>query len=373
MSKDYYEILGVQKNSSQEDIKRAYRKLAHQHHPDKKGGDEKKFKEINEAYQILGDDKKRSQYDQFGTSFGQSGFSAQGGPSSGWDFNGFDMGDIFEDVFSARGGPASGWEDFLGGLGGFGGGRSRNRAKRGSDIAIDMEISFEESVFGVKRSVVIDRTVLCEHCLGKGAEPDSAVKKCATCQGTGTVRETRRSLFGSFSSLSECSVCKGRGEVPEKTCKVCRGAGAAKKRTTVDIDIPAGIRDTEAIKYTGLGEAPHAGGAGGIVGDLYIKIKVHPHPVFRREGNDLLMDLNLPLSKMLTGGEENIDTLDGRVLVKIPELSQSGDFLRLRGKGVASPRRGGRGDLLIRLYPKLPKKLSSQAKKLLSDLEKEGL
>ncbi|OGF61294.1 hypothetical protein A2662_03680 [Candidatus Giovannonibacteria bacterium RIFCSPHIGHO2_01_FULL_45_33] len=370
MSKDYYEILGVTKNSSQEDIKRAYRKLAHQHHPDKKGGDEKKFKEINEAYQILGDDKKRSQYDQFGRTFsGQGGFSAQGGPASGWDFNGFDLGDIFEDIFSARGGSAFGGEDFLGGFGGFGGGRRQSRARRGSDIAINLETSFEESVFGVKRSVVIDRTVLCEHCLGKGAEPDSAIKKCATCQGTGTVRETRRSLFGSFNSLSECSICRGKGEVSEKPCKICRGVGAGKKRTTVEIDIPAGIRDSEAIKYTGLGEAM----PGGSAGDLYIKIRVHPHPVFRREGNDLLMDLSLPLSKMLTGGEENIDTLDGRVLVKIPELSQSGDFLRLRGKGAASPRRGGRGDLLIRLYPKLPKKLSSQAKKLLSDLEKEGL
>lgn len=360
MSKDYYEILGVEKNSSQEDIKRAYRKLAHQHHPDKKGGDEKKFKEINEAYQILGDDKKRSQYDQFGQTFnGNAGGGAYGSPG-GFDFSGFaegfdgvDLGDIFGDF-----------------LGGFGGGRSRqSRARRGSDIAINLEISFEESVFGVKRSVVIDRTVLCENCGGKGAEPDSTIKKCETCRGTGTVRETRRSLFGSFSTLAECSICKGRGEVSEKPCKVCRGMGAGKKRTTIEIDIPPGIRDTEAIKYTGKGEEM----PGGFAGDLYVKIRVHPHSVFRREGNDLLMELNLPLSKMILGCEENIETLDGKIQVKVPELSKSGDFLRLRGKGVASPRNRSRGDLLIRLYPKLPKKLSSQAKKLLGDLEKEGL
>ncbi|MDO8522899.1 MAG: molecular chaperone DnaJ [bacterium] len=364
MSKDYYEILGITKNSSQEEIKRAYRKLAHQHHPDKKGGDEKKFKEINEAYQILGDDKKRSQYDRFGQTFnGNAGGGAYDSPG-GFDFSGFqqgfggvDIGDIFE--------------DFLGGFGGFGGGRGsrQGRTKRGSDIAINLEISFEESVFGVKRSVVIDRTVLCEHCGGKGAEPESTIKKCGTCQGTGTVRETRRSLFGSFTSLAECSICKGRGEIPEKPCKVCRGIGAIKKRSTIELDIPPGIRDTEAIKYTGRGEEM----PGGSAGDLYVKIRVHPHAVFRREGNDLLMELNLPLSKMILGCEENIETLDGKIQIKIPELSKSGDFLRLRGKGVASPRRGGRGDLLIRLYQKLPKKLSHNAKKLLIDLEKEGL
>lgn len=356
---DFYDILGIKKDASKDEIKRAYRKLAHQYHPDKKGGDEKKFKEINEAYQVLGDENKRRQYDQFGRTFngnagpGAGGFNYGGGFSEGFD--GFDLGDIF-----------SGVEDILGGLGGFGG---RSRRKRGSDIAINLEISFEESVFGVKRSVVIDRTVLCETCVGKGAEAGSELKKCGTCQGTGTVRETRRSLFGSFSSLSECSICKGRGEFPERPCKTCRGSGAIKKRSTIELDIPPGIRDTEAIKYTGRGEEM----PGGFAGDLYVKIKVHPHQVFRREGNDLLMDLNLPLSKMIMGCEENIDSLDGKIQVKVPELSKSGDFLRLRGKGVASPHSRARGDLLIRLYPKLPKKLSSTAKKLLSDLEREGL
>ncbi|OGF89198.1 molecular chaperone DnaJ [Candidatus Giovannonibacteria bacterium RIFCSPLOWO2_02_FULL_43_54] len=357
MSKDYYEILGVGKNASKEDIKRAYRKLAHQHHPDKKGGDEKKFKEINEAYQILGDDTKRSQYDQFGRTFSSQGGHGQQGWSGDFSdfaqgFEGMSFGDIFEDLFA-----------------GFGGGGQRKRARRGSDIAINLEVPFAESVFGGKRSVIIEKRSACIECGGSGVEKSSLMKKCGTCQGTGTVRETRRSIFGSFSSLAECSICKGRGEIPEKACHNCKGAGILRKQETIHIDIPAGIRDGEAIKLTGMGEAVQ----GGISGDLYVKIKVHPHPVFRREGHDLLMELHLPLSKMLLGGDETIETLDGKVEIKIPELSKSGDFLRLRGKGVPSGRGHSRGDLLVRLLPKLTKKLSSQAKKLLADLEKEGL
>src|SRR3989338_7528354 len=316
MSKDYYEILGVGKNASQDEIKRAYRKLAHEHHPDKKGGDEKKFKEINEAYQILGDEQKRQQYDRFGKTFaggGQSGFSG----FEGFDFSNFgggfnaDLGDIFE--------------DFLGG----------------------------------RRSVVIEKTSKCEICGGNGAEPGTNLKKCATCQGTGTVREMRRSLFGAFTALSECSHCRGRGESPERACKHCRGAGILRKSQGVEIMIPPGIRDGEAIKLTGLGEEVQRGQAG----DLYVRIHVLPHHIFRREGYDILMDLHLPLSKMLLGGEEMIETLEGKISVRIPELSKVGDFLRLRGKGV--PRGRGRGDLLIRLFPKLPKKLTPRAKEIL--------
>ena len=358
MAKDYYEILGVPKNASQDEVKRAYRKLAHQHHPDKKSGDEKKFKEINEAYQILGDAEKRRQYDQFGTSFNSQPGQGQGGWSGDFSdfaggFGGADFGDLFEDI--------------LGGLGGFGRGGGRARRRRGSDMALNLEIPFQEAVFGGKRSVLIEKNSACDNCGGSGAEKGTDMKKCGTCSGTGTVRETRRSLFGSFTSLAECTVCRGRGETPEKICHICKGRGIFRKQETIDIEIPAGIRDGEAIKFTGRGEAM----AGGTAGDLYIKIKVLPHHLFRREGSDLLMDLQIPLSKMLLGGEENIETLEGKISVKIPELSKTGDFLRLRGKGVPSGRT--RGDLLIRLFPKLPKKLSHQAKKLLSDLEKEGI
>src|SRR3989344_3077824 len=209
MPKDYYEILGVKKGAAKDEIKTAYRKLAHQHHPDKKGGDEKKFKEINEAYQILGDDQKRQQYDTFGQTF--SGQSGPGGSHGGWspgeggfgfDFGG-GLGDIFEDIFSAKSGPASGWEDILGG---FGRGRGRSRkAERGSDIAISIDVPFRESVFGGKRSVVMERSALCDICRGSGGEPGANIKTCPTCSGTGTVRESRRSIFGSFTSLSECA------------------------------------------------------------------------------------------------------------------------------------------------------------------------
>lgn len=360
MSKDYYEILGVKNGASQEEIKRAYRKLAHEHHPDKKGGDEKKFKEINEAYQILGDDAKRQQYDRFGQTF--SGQGPAGGGFSG--FEGFDFSN-FGGGFSADLGDI--FEDFFGGLGGFGRTGTR-RSERGSDISIGIDISFQESVFGGKRSVIIEKTSRCEVCGGSGAEVGTNLKKCSTCQGTGTVRETRRSLFGSFTALSECSHCRGKGEAPEKICRHCRGMGILRKSQSIEIIIPPGIRDGEAIKLTGLGEEVPRGQAG----DLYVRIHVLPHHLFRREGFDILMDFYLPISKMLLGGEETIETLEGKVSVKIPELSKAGDFLRLRGKGVPKARMG-RGDLLIRLFHKLPKKLTPQAKKLLGDLEYEGL
>ena len=221
----------------------------------------------------------------------------------------------------------------------------------------------------------MEKSKKCEICNGSGAEPGSQLKKCEKCGGVGTVRETRRSLFGSFTSLSECSHCRGRGEVPEKICRHCRGAGILKKQETIDINIPAGIRDGEAVKLTGLGEEIAKGPAG----DLYVRIHVLPNHIFRREGFDILMDLYLPLTKMLLGGEETVETLDGKTLVAIPELSKSGDFLRLRGKGVFKGRGGrsaspaGRGDLLIRMLLKLPRKLSQEAKKLLSSLEKEGI
>lgn len=362
MNKDFYEVLGVSKNASKEDVKRAYRKLAHKYHPDKSGGDEKKFKEVNEAYQILSDDQKRAQYNQFGSAdFGGSGFDFSQGfgqghqPGGGWDFGAEDLGDVFE--------------SFFGGFTGRGrGSRQSASRRRGSDISIGIDVSFEEGVFGTKRSVIIQRTAECESCRGSGAETGSKNKKCSSCQGTGTVRENRRSIFGSFTSLTECRNCGGVGEVPEKVCTNCRGAGVKRKQETINIDIPAGIQSGEVIKLTGFGEAIK----GGNIGDLYVRVNVMRHSIFHREGSDLLMDLHLPISSMLLGGEEKIETLDGKILIKIPELSNSGDFLRVRGKGV--PRsRGGRGDILIRLYQKLPKKLSHSAKKILESLKEEEL
>ena len=348
MNKDYYETLGVQKGASREDIKRAYRKLAHKHHPDKNGGDEKKFKEINEAFQVLGDDSKRRQYDQFGTAGGFSGDFSQGFGGGRWGFGAEDLGGVFETFF-----------------GGFS--RQGHKSKRGSDISIAIDISFAESVFGARRSILLQRSGNCEVCGGSGSEVGSKKNKCEMCQGTGTIRESRKSIFGVFTSLVECSSCLGRGEIPEHSCKSCKGAGIKRKQENLDIEIPPGIQNGEMIKLVGMGEDVF----GGTSGDLYVKIGVTPHPVFRREGSDILMDLQLSISTMLMGGEEKIETLEGAILVKIPELSSSGDFLRLRGKGIVKSR-SGRGDLLIRIYPKLPKKLSSRARKILEDLKEEG-
>ena len=350
--KDYYEILGVAQNASPEEIKRAYRKLAHQHHPDKKGGNEQKFKEINEAYQILSNEEKRHQYDQFGTAFSgaQSGFS---GANHGFGFDfGADLGDVFETFFSG-----------FSGLGRQGRGRSR-----GSDIAVGIEIPFSESEFGSRRSLSVEKMSPCSSCKGNGSEPGSAVLTCDICNGTGTVRESKKSIFGTFTSLNECSRCAGKGKIPEKKCYACKGNGIVKAHENVDIEIPPGIRDGEAIKFSGKGQAI----SNGMPGDLYVRIHILNHPLFRREGNNLIMELQIPSTTMLKGGEIQIETLDGKIQIKVPELSKTGDMLRIRGKGVGKDR-GGRGDLLIRLTPKLPRKLSSRARQLLDELEKEGL
>lgn len=368
MQKDYYEILGVAKNAGKEDIKKAYHKLAHKFHPDKSGGDEKKFKEINEAYQVLINDKKRAEYDRYGRVFsdyaggaaGQEGFgfdfSAGGGPSSGWDFGGFEDGfkDFdFSDVFG----------DFFGFQAG-----GRKRPQRGRDIYIDIEISFKEMVFGAERRVVLNKLNICEICNGGGAEPGSDFAACGTCQGSGTVRESRRSFFGSVTSLKECVKCRGLGKIPQKICKECRGAGVLRKNEEISIKVPAGIQNGEMIKFSGKGEAVSRG----ISGDLYVKVRSASHPLFVREGNNILMTLDIPISEVILGGERQINLLDEALKIKIPKGTDSEDILRIRGKGIVYDR-GGRGDLLIKIKVRTPKKLSSRAKQLIEELQKEGI
>jgi molecular chaperone DnaJ len=355
---DYYEILGIARNASKEEIKKAYRTLAHKYHPDKTKGEDKKFKEINEAYQILSDEKKRAEYDAYGRVFGEGtgpggfGFSAEGGPASGWDFGGFDINDIFE--------------NFFGGEAGFGG--RRTRTKRGRDISIDLEVSFEEAIFGVERRMLLSKTSLCDKCKGSGAEPGTSLEKCPVCQGAGRFHETKRSFFGTFTNLSECSKCLGKGSIPSKKCSACRGHGAVMKSGEVVVRVPQGIQDGEMIKLGGMGEAV----ANGIPGDLYVKIHVAKHSVFRREGNNLAMDLDIKMSEALLGGEREIRTLDGIIKVKIPNGINSGEILRVRGKGVPN-RQEERGDLMIKVLMKTPKKVSSSAKKLIEQLKQEGL
>lgn len=359
MAKDYYEILGVTKSASQEEIKKAFRKLAHEHHPDKKGGNEAKFKEASEAYQVLSDEKKRREYDTYGHTFNGAGGPGAGGYGGfegfgGQGFEGVDLGDIFGDFFG-------------GGMGGHGG---RQRVERGSDISIDIELSFEESVFGASRKVLLGKTSRCDTCDGAGAKPGTKMKQCATCKGKGKVTEMRRTFLGTFSTVEACGHCRGQGEIPEEKCKTCGGIGVLKKQEEIPIVIPPGIQNGEMVRMSGRGEAV----ARGIPGDLYIQIHVKPHPVYRREGMNLVMTLDVKLSDALLGASYTIKLLDGRSQeIKIPEGVKFGDILRLKEKGIPNTGRGKTGDLLINVNIKTPQRLSNKAKKLVEELKNEGM
>ncbi|MEA2112876.1 MAG: molecular chaperone DnaJ [Patescibacteria group bacterium] len=352
MSKDYYNILGIEKKATKTEIKKAFHKLAHKYHPDKKGGDEKKFKEASEAYAVLSDDKKRTEYDAYGQSFGgnggpQGGFGGFGGFSRGQqgDFD-FDLGDIFGDIFGGRGG----------------------QKKRGSDISIDIQVSFSEAVFGVERKVLITKNSFCSSCKGTGAKTGSAMETCSACNGNGKIRETKQSFFGSFSSVKNCEKCHGKGKIPKEKCKDCDGIGVVRKQEEINIKIPAGINDGEMIRLTGAGEAVE----GGVAGDLYIKVRITPHKNFKKEGLNLKMDLAVKLSDALLGSEYVVETLDGKIKVKIPKGVSHGEMLRVRDKGVPITE-SRRGDLFIKIKITLPNKLSRKAKKLVEELKGEGV
>lgn len=360
--KDYYTILGVPHNASKDDIKKAYRRLAHQYHPDKAGGNEQKFKEVAEAYHILGDEQKRAQYDRFGATFDpSSGSPRQGGwQGQAWDFSDFargfegafsgDLGDIFEDIFS------------------FGGG-TRQNTPRGRDIAIDFEIPFREAVFGTERDVLLQKLNICSVCKGEGRESGTEFKSCTHCNGSGTLRESRRSLFGTFTHMRACATCFGKGKVPATKCSACNGTGVRKGSESIAITIPAGINDDEMIKLPGRGEAT----PGGVPGDLYVKIHVLPNPVFRRAGSDLSAELSIPFTEAALGTTRTIETLDGPLAVYIPAGTNAGDKIAVRGKGIPRSRGGGRGDLIFTVSIKTPKKISKKAKKLLEELKAEGI
>jgi molecular chaperone DnaJ len=361
MAKDYYETLGVPKGASKDEIKKAFHKLAHKYHPDKNKGDDSKFKEVNEAYQILSDEQKRAQYDQFGSAGPQAGFGGQGGGFGGFDFSGFqnaqqgfDMGDL-GDIFS----------DF------FGGGSSRGgmQQKRGRDISTEINIAFADSIFGTVRKILITKVSTCDTCQGSGGKEGSKQITCSQCNGKGQIHETRRSLLGSFSSTRICDVCDGAGKIPENHCGTCNGAGVRRKEEEIEIRVPAGIESGEMIRLTGMGEAVRKGASG----DLYVKIQVSSHPLFRRDRQNLLMDMEVKLSEALLGSERKIETLDGPVTVTIPEGIASGTQLRVRERGVPAGRAGKRGDLIIKVTVKIPAKLSRKAKEAVEALKNEGL
>jgi molecular chaperone DnaJ len=361
MNQDYYTVLGIKKSASKDEIKKAFRKLAHQYHPDKKGGDEKRFKEVNEAYNVLGNDQKRKEYDTYGQSFNGTGPGGFGGTEGfgGFDFSGFqgqggaqgvefDLGDIFGDFFGGRGGG--------------------RRVKRGSDVSIDLEVDFKDSIFGTERKVILNKTSKCEECDGNGAKKGSKMDTCKTCNGKGRIIENTKSFFGTFATERECRECQGSGEIPKEKCKACGGYGLNKKQEEIAIKIPSGIEDGQMIKLTGAGEAIKSG----VSGDLYIKIHVKRNKDFIKEGHNLVTNLNIKVTDALLGGEYVIDTLDGKLKVKVPEGISFGETLRIKSKGVPT-QSGGRGDLLIKINIELPKKLSKQARRDLEDLREEGL
>lgn len=355
--KDYYKILGVDKSASEDDIKRAFRKLAQKHHPDKNGGDDKKFKEASEAYAVLSDKKKRAEYDTYGRTF------AGGGPQGG--FSGFDFSN-----FQGFGGQGQQFEFDLGDIFGdfFGGQQSPFGGRRGRDMSIDIELSFRESVFGTERRVLVSKIGVCEACEGSGAKKGSSLTSCPTCNGKGDIRETRNSFFGTFTTTRQCPRCHGRGQIPETPCETCRGEGVQKRQEEIVVQVPAGVSDGEMIRMPGRGEATAAGAAG----DLYVKLHVKADPAFTRDGNTLVTSLQIKLTDALLGGDYKIRTLDGETTVSVPAGVAHGETIRVKGLGVPHGR-GSRGDLLVRVDIMFPKKLSSSAKKIIEDLRKEGL
>lgn len=371
MANSYYDILGVAKNASDDEIKKAYRKLAHKYHPDKQGGDEKKFKEINEAYQVLSDKTKRSQYDQFGQTFEQAGRNGQGfGGFDGFSAQGgFDFSDFFSGGGSQFDFGGGGFEDIFSDI--FGGRRTgRGRRQKGRDIQMDAEITFEEMVNGTCKNIKLYKSVVCEHCKGLGGEPGTGSKKCPTCGGSGQIRKTSRSFFGTFSQVSECPECQGEGIVFEKKCRECGGDGRVKKYQDIAINIPAGIQDGQTISVEGAGEA---GAKGSVPGDLYILIHVKPHTKFSRRGQDILSTEYIPFSVATLGGKVEIDTIEGKLILKIPAGTQSGETFRIKEKGISDLRGRSVGSQMVKIMVKTPKDLSREQKKIIENLKEIGL
>lgn len=369
---DYYKILGVSRDATEDEIKKAFHRLAHKYHPHK-GGDEKKFKEINEAYQVLSDKEKRAQYDRFGRVFDGAqtppGFDEQAGP--GFDFSWMwgrepsgDEGDEFEFDIGGLG-------DIFGEFFGFGKTASKREAKRGKDIEIDFEISLEETLKEIKRKITLQKLVVCSRCKGKGGEPGTAVKECFTCRGTGQVQQMRRTIFGSISRMTTCPECNGEGTKPEKPCNVCQGEGRIKSEELIDIIIPAGVDHNQVLKISGKGEA---GRKGGKAGDLYVRILIRRHPIYSRKGDDLYVSLPITFSQAALGDEIELLTLErAKIVLKIPPGTESGKILRISGKGIPHFSGYGRGNLYVELIVETPKKLTKKQKELLEKLREEGI
>lgn len=359
--KDLYETLGVAKGSTEQDIKKAYRRLAAKYHPDvnKDKDASEKFKEITAAYEVLSDPKKRAQYDQFG-SVGGGGFG--GGNPFGGGFEGFSggfgNGGGFEDIF----------DTFFGGSPFGGGTSSRQRSRRGRDIEYSMSLSFEESVHGVQKTVSIDGLSECEHCQGQGKEKGSAMKTCTTCKGAGHVLRRQQTPFGIIQTQGVCPDCDGQGQIPEKPCTHCHGTGRVRKEKKLEVTIPAGIFDGALLRISGKGEA---GEKGAPAGDLLIHVKVAKSHQFKRDGDDIFSTVSIHVLQALLGTEIIVKTIWGESTIKIPAGTSHGKTFRLRGEGMPRLNKGGKGDMIITIELQMPENLSSEHRKKLEEIAKD--
>jgi molecular chaperone DnaJ len=358
MSKDYYEILGVEKKASKDEIKKAFHKLAHKYHPDKNAGDDKKFKEVNEAYQVLSDENKRAQYDQFGSAGPQMGGAGQGqgGGFDGFDFSqftqdggfGFDMGDIFGDI--------------------FGGGGRRAKNRRGADLQTSITLDFKEAVFGVEKEIRITKPSICNTCHGDGAKPGTKLHTCDQCNGQGVVKSIQRTILGSIATTQICNKCEGVGKIPDEPCTTCKGKGVVTEARTIKVSVPAGIQNGETLRLQNMGEAIK----GAQSGDLYVRIAVTSHKTITRVGNDLTTTLPIKLTDALLGAQYAVETLDGSMPVTVPAGTKIGDMVVLKNHGVPTGAHK-RGNLIIKLNITLPEKLSKHAREVIEELKKEGI
>ena len=348
--RDYYEVLGVQKGATAEEIKKAFRKLTKENHPDLHPGDkacEERFKEANEAYEVLSDEEKRKKYDQFG----HAAFDPNAGFGGGGygDFSGFGgFGDLFSDLF-----------------GGFGGASARanpNAPRRGESIRAAVNVSFEEAAFGCKKDVTVTKVETCADCKGTGCAPGTTPEICPECKGTGSVTVSQRTPFGVMQSASPCSKCRGTGKIIHQPCKSCRGVGSIRRQHKIEVNIPAGIDDGQTISKPGGG---NAGVNGGPAGDLLVTVIVRPHPLFERDGNSVLLNQEISFSQAALGADIEVPTIDGKVKLKIPEGTQPDSTFRLRGKGIPNLRGSGRGDQFVTVSVKVPKNLTGSQKELL--------